>query len=84
MFVGGSSGRLAELLASIWQRLLPGGRLVASAVTEDSRVALYEFVGSSEAYWTEVSVARGDKLAGQRVLRPQLPVLLMQLEKPRS
>jgi precorrin-6Y C5,15-methyltransferase (decarboxylating) len=84
VFVGGSGGQLGELLIAVWERLLPGGRLVTSAVTEDSRMALYQFVGSREAYWTELSVARGDSLAGQRLLRPQLPVLLLKLEKPRS
>lgn len=37
VFVGGSKGRLLDMLQTVWQRLLPGGRLVASAVTEDSR-----------------------------------------------
>jgi precorrin-6Y C5,15-methyltransferase (decarboxylating) len=84
VFIGGSKGKLDELLEAGWQRLLPGGRLVASAVTEDSKMDLYRFTGERPAYWTELSVARGDRLAGQRVLRPYLPVLLMQLEKPRE
>lgn len=83
VFVGGSSGKPGELLAAVWERLRPGGRLVASAVTEDSRAALHEFVGPREAVWTQIGVARGEKLAGQRVLQPRLPALLMQLEKPR-
>jgi precorrin-6Y C5,15-methyltransferase (decarboxylating) len=82
VFVGGSQGRLDELLEVAWQRLRPGGRLVASAVTEDSRVDLYRFAGEQPATWTELRIARGDYLAGQRVLRPYLPVLLMQLRKP--
>lgn len=82
IFVGGSQGRLGELLDAVWQRLAPGGRLVASAVTEDSRLELYTFAGERPAYWTQLSIARGDRLAGQRVLRPYLPVLLMRLDKP--
>jgi precorrin-6Y C5,15-methyltransferase (decarboxylating) len=81
VFVGGSKGRLLDMLQIVWQRLLPGGRLVASAVTEDSRMDLYRFVGEQTAYFTELSIAREDRLAGQRVLRPYLPVLLMQLIK---
>jgi len=80
--LGGSSGSLAEMLEAVWARLLPGGRLVASAVTEDSRVDLHDFVGGRAAEWTELSIARGESLAGQRVMRPYLPVLLMKLEKP--
>jgi len=82
VFIGGSSGNLHELLETVWHRLQPGGRLVASAVTEDSRVALHTFAGDREAYWTELSIARAEPLAGQRVMRPYLPVLLMKLEKP--
>ncbi|MDS4029922.1 MAG: precorrin-6y C5,15-methyltransferase (decarboxylating) subunit CbiE [Candidatus Contendobacter sp.] len=82
VFIGGSSGGLREMLDAVWARLRPGGRLVASAVTEDSRVELHTFVGDRAAEWTELSVARGERLAGQRVMRPYLPVLLMKMEKP--
>ncbi|MCP5159659.1 MAG: precorrin-6y C5,15-methyltransferase (decarboxylating) subunit CbiE [Gammaproteobacteria bacterium] len=82
VFIGGSSGNLCEMLEAVWTRLLPGGRLVASAVTEDSRVDLHGFAGDREAYWTELSIARSERLAGQRVMRPYLPVLLMRMEKP--
>ena len=81
-FIGGSNGSLREMLEVVWARLQPGGRLVASAVTEDSRVELHAFVGDRAAEWTELSVARGERLAGQRVMRPYLPVLLMKVEKP--
>lgn len=81
-FIGGSSGSLREMLDVVWARLKPGGRLVASAVTEDSRVELHTFVGDRPAEWTELSIARAERLAGQRVMRPYLPVLLMKLEKP--
>ena len=80
-FIGGSSGSLREMLDVVWARLRLGGRLVASAVTEDSRVDLHTFVGDRAADWTELSIARGERLAGQRVMRPYLPVLLMRLEK---
>ena len=82
VFIGGSSGSLREMLEIVWTRLRPGGRLVASAVTEDSRVDLHGFAGDQDACWTELSIARSERLAGQRVMRPYLPVLLMKLEKP--
>ena len=81
VFIGGSSGNLREMLETVWTRLQPGGRLVASAVTEDSRVELHTFAGDRDAYWTELGIARAERLAGQRVMRPYLPVLLMKLEK---
>jgi precorrin-6Y C5,15-methyltransferase (decarboxylating) len=82
VFIGGSSGSLRNLLDAVWARLQLGGRLVASAVTEDSRVDLHGFAGDREADWTELSIARSERLAGQRVMRPYLPVLLMKMEKP--
>jgi precorrin-6Y C5,15-methyltransferase (decarboxylating) len=82
VFIGGSSGSLRDMLDAVWTRLLPGGRLVASAVTEDSRVDLHGFAGDRKADWTELSIARSERLAGQRVMRPYLPVLLMKMEKP--
>jgi precorrin-6Y C5,15-methyltransferase (decarboxylating) len=81
VFIGGSSGSLREILDPVWARLPVGGRLVASAVTEDSRVELHTFAGDRPAEWTELSVARAESLAGQRVMRPYLPVLLMKMEK---
>lgn len=81
VFIGGSSGSLREMLDTVWTRLQRGGRLVASAVTEDSRAELHAFVGDQPAEWTELSIARAERLAGQRVMRPYLPVLLMKLEK---
>jgi hypothetical protein len=44
-------------------------------------VELHTFVGDRPAEWTELSVARSESLAGQRVMRPYLPVLLMKMEK---
>ena len=81
VFIGGSSGSLRDILNPAWARLPAGGRLVASAVTEDSRVELHTFAGDRPAEWTELSVARAESLAGQRVMRPYLPVLLMKMEK---
>jgi precorrin-6Y C5,15-methyltransferase (decarboxylating) len=81
VFIGGSSGNLRDMLEAVWTRLPAHGRLVASAVTEDSRVDLHGFAGDRAAEWTELSIARSERLAGQRVMRPYLPVLLMKLEK---
>ena len=81
VFIGGSSGSLRDMLEVVWTRLPVHGRLVASAVTEDSRVDLHGFAGDRAAEWTELSIARSERLAGQRVMRPYLPVLLMKMEK---
>jgi precorrin-6Y C5,15-methyltransferase (decarboxylating) len=54
---------------------------VVAAVTEDSRVDLHRFSADKPTRWTELGVARGETLAGQRIMRPQLPVLLARLDR---
>jgi precorrin-6Y C5,15-methyltransferase (decarboxylating) len=82
IFIGGSDGSLEAILETGWRRLRPGGRLVASAVTEPTRATLQTFAGDRPAQWTQIAVSRGEHLAGQLTLRPFLPVLLMRLDKP--
>lgn len=79
VFVGGGGADLPAILAACWSRLRPGGRLVAAAVTEPSRAALHAFAANhAEApVFHEIAVRSGDALAGQTVLRPHLPVLLL-------
>lgn len=80
IFVGGGGQDLPAILDACWARLPTGGTLVASAVTENARVALHLFAGANTE-WIELSVSRGDRLAQQRLMRPQLPVLLMKRVK---
>ncbi|WP_426416907.1 precorrin-6y C5,15-methyltransferase (decarboxylating) subunit CbiE [Aestuariirhabdus sp. LZHN29] len=87
VFIGGSDGELLSLLAYCWQQLHSGGRLVASAVTEQSRAALLAFSASEamtniECEWTQLQVSRSDTLGSQLVLRPKAPVLLLCARKP--
>jgi len=80
VFIGGSGGELSAILQLSWQRLKPGGRLVASAVTEPSKATLREFtqlIGQGPEDYLQVAVSRHDTIAGHDVLRPALPVTLM-------
>ncbi|MDP6969592.1 MAG: precorrin-6y C5,15-methyltransferase (decarboxylating) subunit CbiE [Gammaproteobacteria bacterium] len=85
VFVGGSSGALNAIMLAAWQALRPGGRLLASAVTEQSKATLLQFgnqVGCDIAELLQVSVSRADKLAGHDLLRPNLPITLICWDKP--
>ena len=85
VFVGGGGRDLAAILEACWARLPSGGRLIASAVTEDARMALHGFSQIEPAQddeWIQLAVSRGDRLAGQRLMRPHLPVLLFKRIKP--
>jgi len=85
VFVGGSGGSLQDIMRMAWQALKPGGRLLASAVTEQSKATLLQFGGTIDANTAElmqVSISRADKLAGQDLLRPNLPITLICWDKP--
>ncbi len=84
VFIGGSGGDLSAILQLVWQRLKPGGRLVASAVTESTKTTLREFsqhIAQDPADYLQVAVSRHDTIAGQDLLRPALPVTLMSWHK---
>ena len=81
VFLGGGGRQLPQLLACCWQRLRPGGRLVASAVTENSRAVLNEFAANADTELTQIAVSRSALVGEQRLLRPLLPVLLLKRVK---
>ena len=80
VFIGGSGGELSHIMQLAWQRLKPGGRLAASAVTEPSKAALRQFslhIEQQPTDYLQVAISRHDTIAGQDLLRPALPVTLM-------
>ena len=80
VFIGGSGGELSRIMQLAWQRLKPGGRLAASAVTEPSKAALRQFslhIEQQPADYLQVAISRHDTIAGQDLLRPALPVTLV-------
>jgi precorrin-6Y C5,15-methyltransferase (decarboxylating) len=84
VFVGGSGGRLSEILTLAAARLRPGGRLVVSAVTletlEEARRSLGDLGLATEV--TLASLARSAPLAGRTRLVPGSPVHLVAAAKP--
>jgi len=87
IFIGGSDGSLAELLAFCWAKLPKRGLLVASAVTEQSKQQLLEFyhqremLRDSDNETLQVAVSHGKALANQLIYRPSLPVALFKFSK---
>ncbi len=84
IFIGGGGDSLEEILQTCWQRLLPRGRLVVSTVTENTRAALTGFAKDKSSEWLELAISKGDHLGRQRMLRPQLPVLLVKFDKEKQ
>ncbi|MGO3344703.1 MAG: precorrin-6y C5,15-methyltransferase (decarboxylating) subunit CbiE [Marinomonas sp.] len=82
VFIGGSDGALNDLMAKVWLCLPVGGCLMVSAVTEDSKFQVMQFSNQREQAQdadeqsVQLAVSKSDRLAGQRLYRPNLPVTL--------
>ena len=86
VFLGGSGGKLAEILDVAAERIAPSGRLVAAFVTLEHLAfaleKLREWQWPSEV--TEINVSRSSPLAGLTGLKPQRGVFLVSADKPGS
>ncbi len=80
VFIGGSNG-LSGMLEYAWQRLKPGGKLVASAVTASSRLSLEEFTrGKVRREWIEIQISKN--LPDSDHQKALSPVVLAKCLKP--
>lgn len=78
--VGGSSGRLKEIVFKARELLRPGARLVINAILLETACegsAVLKEAGFSGVEMMAVSVARGRVLAGRTALEPLNPVFII-------
>lgn len=81
VFIGG--GLTAEgVLSACWQRLRPGGRLVAHAVTIESETLLHRWQHDQGGDLVKVAVSYREPLGGFTAWRPALPVTQWQVTRP--
>lgn len=84
IFVGGSGGRLMDILDLSKNRLCERGRLAATFVTLENLVTMLQRIQSWE--WsleiTELHIACSDKLAGMTGMKPHRGVFLVCAKKP--
>ena len=81
VFIGG--GLTADgVLAACWQRLPPGGRLVAHAVTIESETLLHGWQRAHGGELVKVGVSYCEPLGGFSTWRPALPVTQYQVTRP--
>ena len=78
---GRGSGE-SGLLAACWERLRPGGRLVANAVTLAGEAALLAFHARDGGRLVRIALARAEPLGGEVAWRPALPVTQLAVRKP--
>lgn len=87
VFIGGSDGELSALLESVWSVLPIGGTLMVSAVTEETKYQVMQFAQQrdvkqdADEQSMQMSISKGERLAGQRLFRPNLPVSLFHFSK---
>jgi precorrin-6Y C5,15-methyltransferase (decarboxylating) CbiT subunit len=83
VIVGGSGGRLEEIITVIHRRLRPGGRVVLNAVTLETAASavriLKELFGAVDV--VQVSVARTVTAGGSHLMKGLNPVMVISVEK---
>jgi len=83
IFIGGGVTR-EGVLALCWERLRPGGRLVANAVTLQSELALAHWREQHGGELTRIHVAQAQPLGAFDTWRQALPITLLDVVKPRD
>ncbi|MGE5575631.1 MAG: precorrin-6Y C5,15-methyltransferase (decarboxylating) subunit CbiT [Syntrophothermus sp.] len=84
VIIGGSGGRLEEVLRAVAPRLKAGGRIVVNAVTVDTlatSLRLLEELGFQETGAVSLTVARAEKAGVARLWKGLNPVCLVLGEK---
>jgi precorrin-6Y C5,15-methyltransferase (decarboxylating) len=73
IFIGGGIGH-PQVLQTCWDRLTPGGRLVANAVTVESVTKLIEFRARHGGSLSRLAVARAEPIGDLSAFRPLMEV----------
>jgi precorrin-6Y C5,15-methyltransferase (decarboxylating) len=87
IFIGGSDGNLIPLLEQQWDALEHEGKIVATAVLEETKQQLMVFLkqrnikGDSQSSTQQIAVSHGEYLAGKLIYRPALPVSIFSFTK---
>ncbi len=84
IFIGGSGGRLPEVIRVAATKLLPGGIIVLNAVTWDTLAQSQELLGQNGYVGLEVvclNVARLESMGSARLFKAQNPVYIISARK---
>ncbi|WP_249678063.1 precorrin-6y C5,15-methyltransferase (decarboxylating) subunit CbiE [Pseudomonas abieticivorans] len=81
IFIGGGVTR-ENVLATCWDQLRPGGRLVANAVTLQSELALVQWREQFGGELTRIHIAQAQPLGEFDTWRQALPITLLEAVKP--
>jgi precorrin-6Y C5,15-methyltransferase (decarboxylating) len=81
-FIGGGLSA-PGLFERVWQALLPGGRLVANAVTLEGEARLLAWQAARGGALVRLAIARAEPIGAQLGWRPLKPVTQLVAQKPR-
>ncbi|WP_460724181.1 precorrin-6y C5,15-methyltransferase (decarboxylating) subunit CbiE [Nocardia heshunensis] len=81
IFIGGGLTQ-DSMFDACWERLRPGGRLVAAAVTAESDALLLQLAGQHGGALRRMQIYRAEPLGGFTAWRPHLPVTQWSVVKP--
>src|SRR6516162_3732746 len=81
IFAGGGI-RESALLPLLWERLRPGGRLVANVVTAEGEARLLDWQLSHGGALTRIAVSRAELVGSHHIWRPLVPVTQLAVSKP--
>jgi precorrin-6B C5,15-methyltransferase / cobalt-precorrin-6B C5,C15-methyltransferase len=82
VFIGGGLSA-PELIDSCWDRLVPGGRLVANAVTLEGERSLFDARARHGGTLTRVEIAHAEPIGSFTGWTAQRPVVQWRAERPR-
>jgi precorrin-6Y C5,15-methyltransferase (decarboxylating) len=81
LFIGGGLGTPGVFEAA-WERLRPGGPMVANAVTIEGEMHLYDLHDKHGGELVRIEVARLSRIGPLRALKPRMPVVQWRTRKP--
>jgi precorrin-6Y C5,15-methyltransferase (decarboxylating) len=86
VFIGGSGGRLVDMLCRVLERLRPGGRLVLALVAVENLTLALATLDRLGARWelTQIQAARSRPILSLHRLQAENPVWLVQVRAPES
>jgi precorrin-6B C5,15-methyltransferase / cobalt-precorrin-6B C5,C15-methyltransferase len=81
VFIGGGMS-VPGLVEAAWERLKPGGRFVAHAVTIEGEMHLYDWQASHGGELTRMEVSTLHAIGPYRAMKPRMAVTQLRIVKP--
>lgn len=81
VFIGGGGSDIIKIIEQAYEVLSPGGRVVATAVMQQTQTALQTTLTDACIETVEIAVRRSGRIGSGHMLRPENPVMIFVFEK---